>query len=97
MKWVNLGNEIISINFLVDIYNVVSFRFGLFIGVEDSDIFRGDLKLIIINGGDEFYLIGEDFNRLIFLGEFVYVDDVGVVCCCFNWCDGKCIMIIDNI
>lgn len=63
LKRVNSGNEITSINPLVDIYNAASLRFGLPIGAEDSDTFSGDLKLTITNGGDEFYLIGEDFNR----------------------------------
>lgn len=84
------------INPLVDIYNAASLRFGLPIGAEDSDTFRGDLKLTITNGGDEFYLIGEDFNRPTLSGELAYVDDVGAVCRCFNWRDGKRTMITDN-
>ncbi len=59
--------------------NAASLRFGLPIGAEDSDTFRGDLKLTITNGGDEFYLIGEDFNRPTLSGELAYVDDVGAV------------------
>ena len=97
LKRVNSGNEITSINPLVDIYNAASLRFGLPIGAEDSDTFRGDLKLTITNGGDEFYLIGEDFNRPTLSGELAYVDDVGAVCRCFNWRDGKRTMITDNI
>lgn len=73
LKRVNSGNEITSINPLVDIYNAASLRFGLPIGAEDSDTFRGDLKLTITNGGD-----------------------VGAVCRCFNWRDGKRTMITDN-
>ncbi|HGI2139174.1 TPA: B3/4 domain-containing protein [Streptococcus agalactiae] len=96
LKRVNSGNEITSINPLVDIYNAASLRFGLPIGAEDSDTFRGDLKLTITNGGDEFYLIGEDFNRPTLSGELAYVDDVGAVCRCFNWRDGKRTMITDN-
>lgn len=96
LKRVNSGNEITSINPLVDIYNAASLRFGLPIGAEDSDTFRGDLKLTITNGGDEFYLIGEDFNRPTLSGELAYVDDVGAVCRYFNWRDGKRTMITDN-
>ncbi|MDC8913970.1 B3/4 domain-containing protein [Metamycoplasma hyosynoviae] len=85
-----------SINPLVDIYNSASLRFALPCGAEDIDTFKGNLKLGITKGGDEFYLIGEDEPSPTLLGELCYRDDVGAVCRCFNWRDGKRTMITEN-
>lgn len=82
-----------SINPLVDIYNAASLRYALPCGAEDMDTFVGDLKLTITDGGDEFYLIGEEENNPTLPNELCYKDDVGAVCRCFNWRDGARTMI----
>lgn len=82
-----------SINPLVDIYNAASLRYALPCGAEDMDTFVGDLKLTITDGGDEFYLIGEEENNPTLPGELCYKDEKGAVCRCFNWRDGARTMI----
>ena len=85
-----------TINPLVDIYNSASLRFALPVGSEDLDTFAGDLRLTITEGGDEFYLIGEEENNPSLPGELVYKDDAGAVCRCFNWRDGQRTMITEH-
>ena len=53
------------------------------------DRFVGDLQLTITDGGDEFYLIGDDRNQPTLPGELCYKDDAGAFCRCFNWRDGE--------
>lgn len=85
-----------TISPLVDIYNAASLRFGLPCGAEDLDTFVGDLQLTVTEGGDEFYLIGDETNNPTLPGEVCYKDDKGAVCRCFNWCDGERTMITDK-
>lgn len=60
------------------------------------DRFVGDLQLTITDGGDEFYLIGDDRNQPTLPGELCYKDDVGAFCRCFNWRDGERTMITNQ-
>ncbi|MFM0589760.1 B3/B4 domain-containing protein [Streptococcus suis] len=85
-----------TISPLVDIYNAASLRFGLPCGAEDLDTFVGNLQLTITEGGDEFYLIGDENNNPTLSGEVCYKDDKGAVCRCFNWRDGERTMITDE-
>ncbi|HEL2202766.1 TPA: B3/4 domain-containing protein [Streptococcus suis] len=85
-----------TISPLVDIYNAASLRFGLPCGAEDLDTFVGDLRLTVTEGGDEFYLIGDEVNNPTLPGEVCYKDDAGAVCRCFNWRDGERTMITDS-
>lgn len=96
LKRVDNGNEIPSINPLVDIYNAASLRFGMPVGAEDLDSFVGDLKLTITDGGDDFFLIGDETNNPTLPNELCYKDDVGAVCRCFNWRDGERTMVTDH-
>ncbi|MGT2711807.1 B3/B4 domain-containing protein [Streptococcus oriscaviae] len=90
------NNPVRSINPLVDIYNAASLRYALPVGAEDIDTFVGDLRLTITDGGDEFYLIGDDTNQPTLAGELCYKDEKGAVCRCFNWRDGERTMITDQ-
>ncbi|HEM6206038.1 TPA: B3/4 domain-containing protein [Streptococcus suis] len=85
-----------TISPLVDIYNAASLRFGIPCGAEDLDRFVGNLQLTITEGGDEFYLIGDENNNPTLPGEVCYKDDKGAVCRCFNWRDGERTMITDE-
>ncbi|CAM3148395.1 B3/B4 domain-containing protein [Streptobacillus ratti] len=96
LKRVEKGNEVSSINPLVDIYNTISLKYAMPCGAEDSDTFKGTLRLGITEGEDEFYLIGEDKNSPTLQGELCYKDDLGAVCRCFNWRDGKRTMVTDK-
>lgn len=96
LKRVSGNNPVRSINPLVDIYNAVSLRYALPVGAEDLDTFVGNLQLTITEGGDEFYLIGDDTNQPTLPGELCYKDQAGAVCRCFNWRDGERTMITDQ-
>ncbi|MEQ9764746.1 B3/B4 domain-containing protein [Streptococcus jiangjianxini] len=96
LKRVDSDKPVSTISPLVDIYNSASLTYALPVGAEDIDTFQGDLKLTITEGGDEFYLIGEEENRPTLAGELAYIDDAGAVCRCFNWRDGERTMITDN-
>lgn len=93
LKRVATHQEIPSINPLVDIYNAASLRYALPVGAEDLDAFVGDLKLTITDGGDAFYLIGDDSNNPTLPNELCYKDEAGAVCRCLNWRDGERTMI----
>lgn len=96
LKRVSGNNPVRSINPLVDIYNAASLRYALPVGAEDLDTFVGNLQLTITEGGDEFYLIGDDTNQPTLPGELCYKDQAGAVCRCFNWRDGERTMITDK-
>ncbi len=96
LKRVEKDNPVTSINPLVDIYNAASLTYGVPVGAEDLDTFVGDLKLTITDGGDEFFLIGEEENSPTLPGELCYKDDKGAVCRCFNWRDGARTMVTDD-
>ncbi|HFI0040736.1 TPA: B3/4 domain-containing protein [Streptococcus suis] len=91
-----IDRRVSTISPLVDIYNAASLRFGLPCGAEDLDRFVGNLQLTITEGGDEFYLIGDENNNPTLPGEVCYKDDKGAVCRCFNWRDGERTMITDE-
>lgn len=96
LKRIEKGNPVTSINPLVDIYNIVSLKYGMPCGAEDIDTFVGNLRLGITEGNDEFYLIGEENNSPTLPGELCYKDDAGAVCRCFNWRDGKRTMVTEK-
>lgn len=85
LKRVSKGNDIGTINPLVDIYNGVSLRFGVPIGGENMDAFDGDIRLTVAEGGEEFVTLGSDKSEPPFEGEIVYKDNAGAICRCFNW------------
>lgn len=85
LKRVAKGNQIGTINPLVDIYNGVSLKYGVPIGGEDINKFEGDVRLTIAEGGEEFVTYGSDKSEPPYPGEVVYKDDAGAICRCFNW------------
>lgn len=91
------GNYVGGINPLVDVYNAISLTYGLPIGGEDIDNFAGNLRLTVSEeGGDEFMALGDEENNPTLPGELCYLDDIGAVCRCWNWRDGKRTMLTGN-
>lgn len=86
LKRVLKGEELRSINPLVDLYNVVSLRHLVPVGGEDLDALKGDLRLRIA-GEDEpaVHLLGDNEAKLPKPGEVMYADDAGAICRRFNW------------
>ncbi|MFH0769958.1 MAG: phenylalanine--tRNA ligase beta subunit-related protein [Candidatus Peregrinibacteria bacterium] len=88
VKRVLKGNDLPSINPLVDLYNVLSLRYVTCIGAEDTDTCRGDILLTAADGGEPFTSLGETENDPPLQGELVYRDDEGIICRRLNWREG---------
>ncbi|EQG18564.1 B3/4 domain protein [Clostridioides difficile DA00062] len=84
LKRVHNGNNIGTINPLVDIYNFISLKYALPCGGEDIDKFIGDIRLTRAIGNEEFIPLGTDENSFPYEGEIIYKDmveqfvDVGI-------------------
>ncbi len=89
LKRVLKGNPVGHITPIVDITNIVTLKYALPIGTEDTDKLQGDLRLLVTDGGDDFLPIGEDEPAPTLSGELCYCDDAGAVCRCWNWRDGQ--------
>ncbi|HBF7898279.1 B3/4 domain-containing protein [Clostridioides difficile] len=85
LKRVHNGNNIGTINPLVDIYNFISLKYALPCGGEDIDKFIGDIRLTRAIGNEEFIPLGTDENSFPYEGEIIYKDDGGAICRCWNW------------
>lgn len=89
LKRVEKGNEVGTINPLVDIYNAVSLTYGLPCGGEDLDKFVGNLVLTLAQGRESFLALGDTKDNPALPGEVIYRDNLGAVCRCWNWRDGQ--------
>ncbi|HWQ77927.1 MAG TPA: B3/4 domain-containing protein [Anaerovoracaceae bacterium] len=96
LKRVQNGNQIGTINPLVDIYNSISLRYGLPCGGEDVDAFSGDLRLTTAIGNEPFVPLGEEENSPPYAGEIVYKDEAGAVCRCWNWREALRTILTEN-
>ena len=85
LKRVSKGNDIGTINPLVDIYNSISLKYGLPCGGEDIDKFAGDIRLTKADGNENFITYGSDVSEPPYEGEIIYKDDEGAICRCFNY------------
>jgi len=96
LKRVQNGNNIGTINPLVDIYNSISLRYALPCGGEDIDKFVGDIRLTTAVGNEEFIPLGTDENSPPYEGEIVYKDDKAAICRCWNWREAVRTMLNEN-
>ena len=85
LKRINKGDEIRTINPLVDLYKAISLRYALPCGGEDIDKFEGDVLLTKAKGDEDFVTLGSNEAESPYEGEIVYKDDDGVICRCWNW------------
>ncbi|MBI4014598.1 MAG: hypothetical protein HY365_01450 [Candidatus Aenigmarchaeota archaeon] len=80
------GEELRSINALVDIYNVISLRHMLPVGGEDTDKVSGNVTLCIAGENETpVTLLGDKEARPPHAGEVVYKDSISAICRRFNW------------
>ncbi|PIY96964.1 MAG: hypothetical protein COY66_02220 [Candidatus Kerfeldbacteria bacterium CG_4_10_14_0_8_um_filter_42_10] len=85
-KRVVKGEEIPSINKLVDIYNLISLKHVLPVGGEDLKKVKGNIELILASGNENFRALHAEAAEHPDKGEVVYVDeDNDVLCRRFNW------------
>ena len=88
IKRILKGGELPSINPIVDIYNIISLRYVVCAGAEDTDTCEGDIQLAFADGSEHFLPLGEESEDLPKEGELVYKDDIGVICRKLNWREG---------
>jgi len=84
-KRVLKGEQLPSINPLVDLYNYISIKYVLPVGGEDLSRIKGAIRLRFAEGTEQFCRIGSDVNEPPEKGEVIYADDIGVLCRRFNW------------
>ena len=70
---------------LVNIYNLLSIKYGLTAGGEDLDKCEGDIVLTYADGTEKFCPIGSAEHDPPLQGEVVYKDEGAVICRRFNW------------
>jgi lysyl-tRNA synthetase class 2 len=83
------GTDLRRISPVVDIYNLVSLKFGIPAGGDDLDKVRGDIYLTFAAGGEEFIPLNSETREEARPGEVIYRDEQGVLCRRWNWreCD----------
>ncbi len=83
------GMDLRRISPVVDIYNLVSLKFGIPAGGDDLDKVRGDILLTFATGGEEFIPLNSETREEARPGEVIYRDEQGVLCRRWNWreCD----------
>ena len=96
MKRIEKMNNVGTINPLVDIYNEVSLSYGMPCGGEDMDQISGDIQLTMAKGDEPFIVLGSEESSPPFEGEIVYKDNVGAICRCWNWREGKRTMLTED-
>lgn len=85
LKRVHSGNELGTINPLVDIYNSISLKYAFPCGGEDIDTFIGNVRLTKALGDEDFITLGSEKSEPPYENEIIYKDDKGAICRCFNW------------
>ena len=84
-KRVLKGEQIPSINCLVDLYNYISIKYALPAGADDLGQVRGAIRLRYAGGGEPFMRIGGKENEPAEKGEVIYADGEGALCRRWNW------------
>jgi DNA/RNA-binding domain of Phe-tRNA-synthetase-like protein len=81
------GNDLPTINYIVDIYNAISISHVLPVGGEDLDRLQSDLVLTFATGTEPFDTTenGEAVITYPEPGEVVFADSAGVTCRRWNW------------
>ena len=85
------GHSLPNINYLVDLYNVISLQHILPVGGEDWNYLSSDLKLTYATGEEPFvaYENGEEVVTHPEPGEVIWADSTGVTCRRWNWRQGR--------
>jgi len=96
LKRVQSGKGVGAINPLVDIYNLISLKYGMPCGGEDIDAFAGPVRLTLAQGDESFYVLGSEESAPPHPGEVVYKDDEGAICRCWNWRESARTMLTDD-
>lgn len=96
LKRASQGHEFTPIEPLVDVYNSISLRYGVPLGIEDRDKIVGDLHLGLAQGGESFFPLGAEADDPAREGEMIYYDDEGAVCRSLNWREAQRTMLTEE-
>ena len=86
-KRVEKNGSLPSIDPVVDLYNVLSIRFGACFGGEDLDRYAGSPRLVMARGDEPFDTVRDGAAVIEHpeAGEIIWRDDQGVTCRRWNW------------
>lgn len=90
------GNEIPSINPLVDIYNLISLKYELPCGGEDLNTITSDIELTYAKGTEKFLSLGATETESPNEGEIVYKFDDIIICRNFNYRESDITKLTEN-
>lgn len=96
LKRVSKGQQINSINPLVDLYNCISLEYGVPCGGEDVLELKGGLFLGEARGGEKFIPLGTEESSPALETEMIYYDEIGAVCRSLNWREAKRTMLTEE-
>lgn len=89
VKRVLEGGQLPDINPIVNIYNAMSIKYLTPFGGENLDVLKGNFRLYIAKGGEQWFPIGADKAKPALAGELVWGDDIDLSTRALNWrqCD----------
>ncbi|MEK7635115.1 MAG: phenylalanine--tRNA ligase beta subunit-related protein [Patescibacteria group bacterium] len=90
LKRVSKGGQIPFINSVVALFNIISLKYLIPCGGDDVDTIKGNLKLGIAKGDEDFTSLGSTELENPENGEVIYFDEVtnNVMCRRWNWRNG---------
>ena len=90
LKRVSKGGQIPFINSVVALFNIISLKYLIPCGGDDVDTIKGNLKLGIAKGDENFTSLGSTELEHPDVGEIIYFDDVtnNVMCRRWSWRNG---------
>lgn len=74
-------NQLPHVNLLVDIYNLISLKTRLALGVHDISKIDGNISLKLTTGQEGYIPLGAKVSETIFPGEYGYIDDNNDIIC----------------
>ena len=83
------GGQLPDINPIVNIYNAISITYLTPFGGENLEATRGDFRLFIAKGGEQWFPLGGEKAKPAIGGELVWGDDIDLSTRALNWrqCD----------
>lgn len=86
IRRISKDEQLRPINNLVDIYNVISLKYLIPAGGEDTDKIKGNVSLTFATTHETpIYLLGEKEARQPHENEVIYKDENGAICRRWNW------------
>ncbi len=79
------GGQLPNINPIVNIYNAISLKYLTPFGGENLDVLRGNFRLFVAKGGEQWFPIGGDKPKPALTGELVWGDDIDLSTRALNW------------